>query len=129
MQVTPWGPWGTTVPSAAGVSVSAESSLQLLTVLGCVTLISDTIATLPSDVYRNFPTGPPVEVRPPGWLEQPNPYTDRVEFITQSLWSLLLEGNAYWAYAVNQNFAPTELYVLNPAVIEVREDQGRPSTS
>lgn len=125
LQVTPWGDWGTSFPSAAGVTVSPESSLQLLAVYGCVSLIADTIATLPLDVYRDAGTGRSEQPKP-RWLEQPNPSTDIIDFWTQTLTSLLLDGNAYWAYATDRNFTPTEVHVLAPASVQIRDDGDGP---
>jgi len=121
MQVLPWGDWGTSgTTTASGVSVSQDNALQLLTVYGCVSLISDTIATLPRDVYRTVgKENQEVPVRP-RWLEQPNARTDIIEFLTQSLSSLLLDGNAYWVYRVDLNFQPTELTVLDPTKVQIK---------
>jgi len=119
-QVTPWGDWGTSYGTGTGVSVNADSSLGLPAVYGCVQLIADTIAMLPKDVYREDADGTKTELASPLWLEQPNENDDSVDFITQTLTSLLLEGNAYWAYGANLNKQPTEMYVLDPTTVDVR---------
>jgi HK97 family phage portal protein len=124
-QVLAWGPWGESLGASTGVQVSTESALQLLTVYGCVTLISDTIATLPRDVFRTNSSGVNEEVNKPKWLEQPNPRTDIIEFLTQTLSSLLLDGNAYWAYATDLNLSPTEIHVLDPADVVVKVEKQR----
>ncbi len=128
MQVTPWGPWGSTNTSAAGVTVNSDTALNLASVYGCVTLISETIATLPRDVYRTNLDGTKTEVpNAPLWVEQPNPFTDGIEFVSQTLVSLLLDGNAYWAYSLDGNFQPAELHVLDPAKVEVKVANGVPA--
>ncbi len=115
LQVTPWGQWRDSMPTAAGMTVDSDHALKLLTVYGCVTLIADTIATLPRDVFRDNPNGMHEEVKvKPKWFDQPNPTTDMIEFITQSLTSLLLDGNAYWAYGLDGNMGPANLRVLDP---------------
>lgn len=124
-QVLAWGPWGESQAITSGVPVSTESALQLLTVYGCVTLISDTIATLPRDVFRTRGNGTNEEVNKPRWLEQPNPRTDIIEFLTQTLSSLLLDGNAYWAYATDLNLTPTEIHVLDPTDVQVKVEKQR----
>ena len=49
-QATTWGVWqGEASTVVAGQRVDAESSMQLLTVYGCVILITDSISTLPID--------------------------------------------------------------------------------
>lgn len=123
LQVTPWGPWGYSSAASSGVNVTTDSSLQLLTVYGCVSLIADTIATLPRDVFRNRADGSTEQVtNTPTWFDQPSATVDMVEFITQTLLSLLLDGNAYWVYGIDGNFAPTTIRVLDPARVEVRDD-------
>jgi len=123
MQVTPWGDWGASSGSASGINVTTDNALNLLTVYGCVSLISDTIATLPRDAYRKRPDGTSEEVTvTPGWFDQPSPSCDMIEFLTQTLMSLLLDGNAYWGYTIDGNFMPAEIYCLNPTEVDVRDD-------
>lgn len=84
-----WARWaaGNEMPQNAS-RVTAESAMGLLAVFGCVSLISDTIATLPVDVLQDRE---PVEL--PAWLDDPSPL-DRVDFFSALLTGLLLEGNA-----------------------------------
>lgn len=84
-----WARWaaGNEVPGNMS-RVTSESALGLLAVFGCVSLISDTIATLPVDVLQGRD---PVET--PSWLDSPEPL-DRVDFFSALLTGLLLEGNA-----------------------------------
>ncbi len=128
LQVTPWGTWGQPVGSAAGMNVSTDSSLQLLAVYGCVNLIADLISTMPRDLYRDLADGSHEEVKvKPKWWDQPNSTTDMVEFLTQTLTSLLLDGNAYWAYGLDGNFMPVDLRVLNPTNVDVKTPPGFPN--
>lgn len=123
LQVLPWGDWYTdsTGPSAAGVYVSTENATNLLTVYGCTSLISDTIATLPRCIYRQNQDGTKTEVQQtPRWLNKPNDYTTMIDFITQSCVSLLLDGNAYWVYEVDRNLTPTSLHCIEPRRVDVR---------
>jgi HK97 family phage portal protein len=84
-----WNRWaaGNEMPQNA-TRVTAESAMGLLAVFGCVSLISDTISTLPVDVLQDRE---PVDL--PEWLENPAPL-DRVDFLSALLTGLLLEGNA-----------------------------------
>ena len=130
LQVTPWGDWGTQVSSYAGMNVSADNADQLLVVYGCVQLISDTIATLPRDIYRNRADDVTEQVtNVPPWFEQPNPNTDIIEFLTQSLWSLLLEGNCYWAYGVDRSFVTNDIRVLDPTKVTITDNGSGPRYS
>jgi HK97 family phage portal protein len=120
--LTPFGPWGTQNLSTAGVSVTASSATQLLAVHGCVALISDTIATLPLNVYRDDAVGMAQEVDSglPRWLKQPNPTATFIDFVSQTTVSLLLDGNAYWIYSLDGNAMPAEIRVLDPTSVTVR---------
>jgi HK97 family phage portal protein len=116
MQITPWGIWGDTAQSAAGINVNGSSATQLLAVYGCVQLIAGTISTLPRHIYR----GGEELTTVPKWFDKPNAYTTMTEFISQTLMSLLLHGNAYWVYGVDGNGAPNELLVVDPTKVTVR---------
>lgn len=79
---------------SAGQAVTPETSMRLLVVWGCVSLISDTIATMPVDVYRRQADGTLQQVPNPTWVETPNGTQDRVQFVQSMLVSLLLTGEA-----------------------------------
>lgn len=126
IQVTPWGDWGgNSSSSASGVEVSTDSSLNLLAVYGSTTLIADTIATLPIDVFKKV-NGVPREVPKPRWLSQPNDKCDIVEFVTQAVSSLLLDGNGYVDYWLDGGLVTAGLQMLDPTEVQIREDAGRP---
>ncbi len=122
-QVTPWGPWDNSYQiNSSGVLVNETTALNLMTVFGCVSLICDTIATLPRKIYRDLGEDSSEEVTvKPRWFENPNPNTDMVEFTTQSLMSLLLDGSLFWTWAQDLNRTPTEIYVLDPTKVVVKE--------
>lgn len=126
-QATTWGMWPGESAGAtwAGVPVTPESSLQLLTVYGCVRMISDAISTLPWDVYRELPDHTKVEVAKPDWLKSPTVDLNFTEWCTQVLSSLLLQGNAYVAVLRNPANAIVELVPLDPVRVTVVRDGGR----
>jgi HK97 family phage portal protein len=117
--LTAWGDW---TPSGSrswsGVPISAVSSLQLLAVYGSVRLISDSISTLPVDVYRES-DGEKIEVPAPTWLTKPTPSLGFPEWCSQVLSSLLLSGNAYIAVMRNSAGAIVELLPIDPLNVEV----------
>ena len=123
IQSTPWGPWGSSSATAAGQSVTSNTALNLLTVYGCVNLISDTIATLPLGVFRKDSSGLPQQVATPRVLEQPNVDTDRTTFVTQVVSSLLLDGNAY-VIAAPSSLMPERLTTAHPDDVTYRDEQG-----
>lgn len=123
-QVTPWGAWQNNYNTGAGIAVTDTSALQLLAVYGCVQLIADTIATLPQHCYRKT-DGTGQEIPNPAWIDQPNPETSSVDFLTQTLISLLLDGNAYWTVATDRAFVTSELYCIDPCTVTIRQENGR----
>ncbi len=112
-------------PTWAGISVTRDTSLQLLTVYGCVRMISDAISTLPVDVFRNVPGGTPVEAPKPAWLRRPTVDLDFAEWCGQVLSSLLLQGNAYIFVTRDGSGSILELLPLDPSLVTVRREGGR----
>src|SRR5262245_30481509 len=90
-----WGDWGDPVPTWSGQNVTPDLALQLAAVYGSVGLITDSISTLPVDVYRKRDDGKREEITPPFWLTQPTVDLDYASWCSQVLISLLLDGNAY----------------------------------
>lgn len=116
-QATTWGDW----PGDGGVSaqpVNVSSALQLLAVSGSVRLITDSISTLPVDVFSSRAST--VEVTKPSWLMQPTVDLDFVAWCSQVLTSLLLHGNAYCVVLRNpQTAAIVELVPVDPGSVTV----------
>ena len=56
-QATVWGTWPGDSGSPSAPTVTQTSAMQLLAVSGCVRLITDSISTLPVDMYRELPDG------------------------------------------------------------------------
>jgi HK97 family phage portal protein len=124
VQATAWGEWGTDGGSTwSGAPVSTMSSLQLLTVYGCVRFIADGIATLPVDTFRKLPDGTREPVTPPSWLDNPAPGLDRVAWFGQLLTSLLLDGNAY--LYLDASSGRLNLYPLDPTKVAIMSSGGR----
>lgn len=127
IQASTWGQWpGDIVPTWAGQRVDRESSLQLLAVYGCVRLISDSIATMPIEVFRSKPDGTRESVNRPLWLTNPTSDLDYVAWVTQILSSLLLQGNAYVAVIrASDTGRILELVPLDPDKVHVRREGAR----
>ena len=90
------GPMGYATPSP--VEVNEDSAMQLSAVWACVRLLSETVASLPVNVYRKTPKGR--ELAPDHWLSllmarKPNRYQTKVEFFETLMLNLALHGNAY----------------------------------
>lgn len=119
LQVTPWGDWGGSYSTGSGRAVTPRSSEQLLAVYGCAQLISDTIATLPRQVFSDSPDRTPVS-SPPPWFKQPNEYNNMTELVAQAMWSFLFDGNVFLGYGVDRSLRVNELTILDPTRVDIR---------
>ena len=111
-------------PSAAGMTVTDETSLRLSAVYACVRLISDTIGTLPYDQFfrrdgERFPFRPK-----DSWIERPSTEMPRTTFWKQIMVSLLLDGNAFVMITRSGNEI-VDLTPLNPKQVRVERSNGR----
>lgn len=106
---------------AAGNGVTQDQAVRILAIHACVSLLSDTISTLPAGTYvRNG--GTRVETDPPGWLTTPIPSDLNAtweDHLSQLVWSQELDGNSF-TLALPNAYEPTELYVLNPTGVTIR---------
>jgi len=106
-------------PSA--VSVTEETALQVSGVWACVKLISETIASLPTNVYRKTPQGR--QLANDFWFanlmnRKPNRYQTKVEFWETMVLNLVLYGNCY-ARVVRNGGMITSLLPLMSSQMEV----------
>lgn len=122
-----WGKWadGSDVlfegSTAAGQNVTQSSSLNLVTVYGCVSFISDLISTLPYGVFRDGQDGPE-KITAPGWIEQPNDEADWVTFAGQVVSSWLLDGNIF-ALPLRRNTSVYEVLLPAPTSVQVTRER------
>lgn len=124
-RMSAWGEWGGSSSTWTGQTVTTSSALQLLAVYGSVRLISDSISTLPIDVFRQFDDDK-IEVAKPRWLDQPTVDLGFPEWCSQVLSSLLLSGNAYVAVTRSATAQIVEMIPLDPAQVQiVRPSPGR----
>lgn len=82
----------------AAVSVTEDTAMQVSAVWACVKLLSETVASLPVNVYRKTNDGR--ELAPDFWFSKlmarkPNRYQTRLEFFETMMLNLALHGNAY----------------------------------
>lgn len=83
--------------TSAGETVSNINAPKVATVYACVSLISNTIASLPFRLYRETDSG---NILQPGLIDdmvrkQPNKYYNSYDFRKAMMTNLLLRGNAY----------------------------------
>lgn len=113
--------------TAAGVNVTQDNATALATVYACVSLISDTIATLPVDVYYRY-NGERRAFRPkPAWVTEPLPGVpgSRISTYSQIVQSLLLDGNAF-VVCTPSIYDPQMLEVVDPRRVTVGGTQAEP---
>jgi len=79
------------VPSPSGVTVTADTTLKLSAVFGCVRLLSDVVSTLPLHVYRTCSREPLDPA--PAFLARPAAGMDIGEWVQAAMWSLPTRGN------------------------------------
>lgn len=118
-------PWTRTEGSfftPGGVNVDRDSMLGVSAVWACVSLISDSIATLPLGVCKTV-DGAPQAAQFPGWLDEPNPEQTLIDFVFGTVASLLLHGNAYIYTTRDAKQNILEAWVLDPRWVYVRREQ------
>lgn len=113
--------------SQAGTNVTEENAYQIAAVWSAVSLISDTIGTLPVDVFfRDDGNRRPFRPKP-AWVAQPDVnFNGHSTFYKSVLVSLLIDGNAFIRVFSNGRGEVVNLNVLNPNTVEVkRNGEGR----
>ena len=113
--------------SQAGTNVTEDNAYQIAAVWSAVSLISDTVSTLPVDVFfRDDGNRRPFRPKP-AWVAQPDvDFNGHATFYKSALVSLLLDGNCFIRVFSNGRGEIVNLQVLNPNSVEVkRNGQGR----
>lgn len=117
-------PWG----SPQGGTVNEVTAYNLSGVWACQTLIADSIATMPVDVFRRN-GGQREEITKPAWFDYPNPDETKVDYDTQRLLSLLGWGNAY-SFLTRRGDSSSltapiiSRRIIHPAGVDVRRIEG-----
>lgn len=122
---TVWGagePWG--MQSESGVNVTTKKSFEIVAFFSAVSLISDTISTLPCGAYlRIGATRRPLNPRPV-WLDQPDvDLSTRASFFQQVFSSLLVHGNSYTRVFRDAQGQVVNLVNLDPDKVEVERSK------
>jgi HK97 family phage portal protein len=122
---TVWGagePFG--LQSESGVNVTTKKSFEIVAFFSAVSLISDTISTLPCGAYlRLGNTRRPLNPRPV-WLDQPDvDLSTRAAFFQQVFSSLLVHGNSYTRVFRDAQGQVVNLVNLDPEKVEVERSK------
>jgi len=117
---TVWGAGGDLdVVNPSGVNITPNSAFEVVAFWSAVSLISDTIATLPVDSYiRRDGNRSPYRPRP-AWVDQPDVDMTRQAHYQQVLVSLLVNGNSYTRVFRNASGEVVNLVVLDPQTVQV----------
>lgn len=104
----------------SGTHINEKTVFQVNAVYSAVSLLSNTLSTLPVDVYfrrdgARFPFRPK-----PDWVNQPDVDLPRQAFYSQLITSLLLDGNAFVRVFANRQGRIVNMMMLNPTGVEVR---------
>lgn len=122
---TIWGAGGDVFRSTlAGPVIDETTALRIGTVYACIRLISDSIATLPTDTFVRI-SGERRVFRPrPAWVDDPDvdAGVSRIEHTQQLLISLLLNGNSFTRIFRDNAGDVAALTVLNPTKVEVQRN-------
>jgi HK97 family phage portal protein len=111
----------------AGVGVDQNNALSIAAVHSAVSLIADTISTLPVDSFIRL-DGNRKPFRPkPSWVAQPDVnFAGHSVFYNSLLVSLLIDGNAFVRVYSRGDGVVVNLVVLNPQDVEIeRNGRGR----
>ena len=116
--------WGagdfTSLETQSSAFVDFASSVQINSVWACVSLISDTISTLPVDTFIRR-DGIAYPYRPkPAWVARPDAMINASSFWQQCMISLLLDGNAFVRIFRDPKTQDVlSMMVLNPLKVNV----------
>jgi HK97 family phage portal protein len=105
--------------TSAGQLMNTQKSLEISAFFSAISLISDTISTLPVDAYVHSGLNR-VPLEPvPAWVDQPDVDMTRQGHFQQVLISLLMHGNSYTRIFRDKNGDIVNLMVLDPEKMEV----------
>jgi HK97 family phage portal protein len=108
--------------SNAGVNINGKNAFEIVAFFSAVSLISDTISTLPCDAFIRI-DGDRQPYRPkPTWVEQPDVDTSRQAHYGALVTSLLVYGNSYTRVFRDRNGEVVNLVVLDPTTVEVKRN-------
>jgi len=118
---TVWGAgFDTEVVNPSGVNINSNTAFEVVAFWSAVSLISDTIATLPVDSFYRA-DGNRLPYRPrPAWVDQPDVDMTRQAHYQQVLVSMLVNGNSYTRVFRNTNGEIVNLVCLDPSTVEVK---------
>lgn len=114
----------TSIWSSAGERVDEVTALGIASVMSAVSLLADSVATMPIVCTVTDPDGSLQRVPTPNFVENPDPVnTNRYEFIHSVMVSLALHGNAYIKLDTGARGEVVGMLPLHPYQMNVLADQ------
>jgi HK97 family phage portal protein len=106
----------------SGTIVTQDNVFKVNAIFSAVSLISDTVATLPVDCFirrdgARFPFRPK-----PTWVTKPDVDTTTIAFWSANIVSLLLDGNIFTRVFRDESGNIVNLVVLNPLKVEIKRN-------
>jgi len=110
--------------STAGERVDEFTALGVTTVLACVSLLADSVASMP---LRCYAIEGDLRVRKelPEVLAMPSPDMTSYELVHQTIACLMLHGNAYLLIVRDRMGEPVSVIPLHPYQMQVMPDKGQ----
>lgn len=112
--------------SSSGKIVNERASMQITAVYACVRILSESVAQLPFNLYKNVKGGKTKALNHPLYRvlhDEPNPEMTSFVFRETLMTHLLLWGNAYAQIIRNNRGEIVALYPLMPNKMEVTRDE------
>ena len=118
-----WGAGGDFDSSSMSATVvNSDTAFQVNAIYGAISLISDSISSLPVDTYIRR-DGSRFAFRPrPAWVSNPDVDTTKEAFWGAVIVSLLLDGNAFIRVYSNDAGEVVNLNVLNPQKVTIKRN-------
>jgi HK97 family phage portal protein len=103
----------------SGTVVNSENVFQVNAVFAAVSLIADTISTLPLGAFIRRDGARYAYNPQPAWVQQPDVDIPKEAFYSGVITSLLLDGNAF-IRVYSKGGLPVNFVVLNPRTVQVK---------
>ena len=110
------------IGSQSGTIVNQDTAFQVNAIYSAISLISQTISSLPVDTYIRE-NGSRRPFRPsPEWVQRPDVDTTKEAFYGSVIVSLLLDGNAFIRVFTNNSGQIVNMNVLNPTTVKIKRN-------
>lgn len=118
-----WGAGDTLAwANQSGTNITADSSLEIAAFFSAISLIADTISTLPVDSYIRV-DGARKPFRPrPTWIDQPDVDQTKQAHYQQVLISLMVFGNSFTRVFRDKSGEIVNLVTLDPQLVDVQRN-------